>query len=110
MPWFLNVKVNQQPVIVPATMPETIARLLKEGWAEVPDPRLGIPEMPAPSADADTDTEAQATPPAATPATPHYVDADPQATAARQQEQEHEHVQAVRKRNASAREWVGRKH
>lgn len=106
MPWFLNVKVNPQPVIVPASMPETVARLLREGWAEVPDPRV----MPAPSADAEPDTEAQAIPSApVAPIIAPYVDTDPQATAARQQEQQHEHVQTVRKRNTSAREWIERK-
>lgn len=100
MPWFLNVKVNPQPVIVPGHMPETITRLLREGWVEVPDPRT----LPAPEA------EASALLAPAPVAVPRYVDAEPAATTAREQEQEQEQVTTIRKRNTSAREWAGRKH
>lgn len=86
MPWFVKASGagSGSPVLVPDYMADTVARLHKEGWAEVPDP-ASVPDAPAPSA---------------------YIDPDPQQSASREAEAAEAHVRDVVVRNTHARAWV----
>jgi hypothetical protein len=86
MSWFRR-PTDGQPVLVPDYMVDTVARLRREGWAELPV--LDTPETPAPL-----------------PAIVEAVDTDPDRTEAIQQERHVEAVKAVQARNASARKWI----
>lgn len=101
MPWFLRpagTVGSPDPVLVPEWMPDTLQRLRREGWAEIPDPRPQV--RPEVGQDEQPDHIRHMS---------NMIDADPEQTKALLAEQRIEQVKAVKARNTSARKWVERK-